>query len=476
MDSICTYLPSPLDRPPVTAHQVTFRHSPRSSVRKQKKGEVTTKSSEAFLSDIQIGNQIEITPDKHSKNPLCALAFKVKYDNHRGFIVWVRVYHGELKKNSEVLNTNTNMKEKIVQLYKIDADQIEPIDVLSAGDIGAVVGLTSTSTGHTLSHFGHTVKKFVQIDQPLFTPPVFMQTIEPDTFADQKELDNVLEILQLEDPTFHVKVIPETEEIVVCGLGELHLQIIENRLKELFTKPFRLGSVLVSERQSLVSEDEFTNESDLTYSGKKESFQLSFQLGPNAESTLIEGEGLLANSNYDNNIFEDSAKKSQCSSNTNREEIIDAIKEGVKVALYNGYGGFPVINARVSLTSFSFSLPTPQVAYIAAEMTLRGYLMKAELQLLEPVMKVEITVDEQFSGDVIGELTHSRKGTVRQVQSMGNTKVIEAIVPLRSMLGYSNTLRSIARGNCSYSMEFSGYDFSTTSRSQKDDDVSSTLS
>ena len=190
LTAICNYLPSPLDRRPVMAHYVSFRLPPSFS-RKNKKGRIRRGDLDRVESSAVFGENHYLNLDQNDKNPsLIALAFKVQFDLHRGFIVWVRVYTGFLKKNMEIWNTNKNVVEKVIQLYKIDASSIEPIDFLNAGDIGAVIGLSGTSTGHTLMNAGGKTefKNGVQICRPEFLPPVYMQTIEPETLVDQPDL------------------------------------------------------------------------------------------------------------------------------------------------------------------------------------------------------------------------------------------------------------------------------------------------
>ena len=481
LEGVCRYLPSPSDRPPVVARSVSFKQPPKTQYKKGKKDRLGGAS--AISPDVVLGEKFPVelsAPVEGSKKGkvggsgdagLCALAFKVRQDPHKGLVVWLRVYRGVLKKNMEIWNTNQNTREKVSQLYKIDADAIEPVDYLEAGDIGAAVGLSTTSTGHTLWQYDGGSKKdkgrtqVGQLCQPEFVPPVFMRTIETEGLADQQEMDQCLDILQLEDPTFHVKENPETEEVIVCGLGELHLQIIEDRLKQLFSKPFRLGDVQVSYRQCLLDGEEEVNfSSELLVNGKKEKCSVSMILEPN-EKTLVSRSDELLSSTTEQNSFETSVTGLD-------SETLSSLQDGVLSALYNGKFGVPVINVKASVTNLSFgsSSPSPLLAFIAAETALRTHFIENELQPLEPVMRVEITVDEQYSSDVLSELTRSRRATIQEVRQLSaastssssapttSSLMIEAVVPLKNMLGYSAVLRSIARGNCSFVMEFYGYD------------------
>ena len=481
LDGVCRYLPSPLDRPPVVAHSVSFKQPPKTQYKKGKKDRLGGAS--AISADVVLGEKFPVELSESSAEGskkgsggepgLCALAFKVRQDPHKGLVVWLRVYRGVLKKNMEIWNTNQNTREKVSQLYKIDADAIEPVDYLEAGDIGAAVGLSTTSTGHTLWQYdgGSSKKekksgaKVGQLCQPEFVPPVFMRTIETEGLADQQEMDQCLDILQLEDPTFHVKENPETEEVIVCGLGELHLQIIEDRLKQLFSKPFRLGDVQVSYRQCLLDDEEEVNfSSELLVNGKKEKCSITMTLEPN-EKTLMSRSDELLSSTTEQNSFETTVTGLD-------SETLSSLQDGVLSALYNGKFGVPVINVKAHVTDVSFgsSSPSPLLAFIAAETALRTHFLENELQPLEPVMRVEITVDEQYSSDVLSELTRSRRATIQEVRQLSaastsssaapttSSLMIEAVVPLKNMLGYSAVLRSIARGNCSFVMEFYGYD------------------
>ena len=473
LNAICTYLPSPLDRPPVVAHSVSFTQPPKTQYKKGKKDRL---GASTVSTDVVLGEKfpIELSFGEGKKGgddgSLCALAFKVRQDPHKGLVVWLRVYRGVLKKNMEVWNTNQNTREKVSQLYKIDAETIEPVDCLEVGDIGAAVGLSTTSTGHTLWQYEGSSKKekekhrIGQLCQPEFVPPVFMRTIETEGLADQQEMDQCLNILQLEDPTFHVKENPETEEVIVCGLGELHLQIIEDRLKQLFTKQFRLGDVQVSYRQCLMGDKEEVEFSEeLLVNGKKERCSVSMTLEPN-EKTLLSRSDELLSSTTEQNTFETWVPNLD-------PETLSSLQEGVLSALYNGKLGVPVINVKATVTDISFSSPSPSplLAFIAAEAALRNHFLQHELQPLEPVMRVEITVDEEYSSDVLSELTRSRRATIQEVRQLSSASsssstpttsslMIEAVVPLKNMLGYSAVLRSIARGNCSFVMEFFGYD------------------
>eukprot|EP00008_Paramoeba_atlantica_P003606 CAMPEP_0201486066 /NCGR_PEP_ID=MMETSP0151_2-20130828/10122_1 /ASSEMBLY_ACC=CAM_ASM_000257 /TAXON_ID=200890 /ORGANISM="Paramoeba atlantica, Strain 621/1 / CCAP 1560/9" /LENGTH=728 /DNA_ID=CAMNT_0047870473 /DNA_START=400 /DNA_END=2586 /DNA_ORIENTATION=+ len=471
MTASCSYLPSPLDRPAVMAHQVFFSRPPHAA-KKKSKSKYSVGVGDG-IGEVKVGKECHLQVDEESKNPLAGLAFKVKVDPHRGPIVWVRVYNGQLKKNMEVWNTNKNLLEKVTQLYKIDADAIEPAEVLNSGEIGAAVGLTETSTGHTLSQLGGSKGSFkkgaLQICQPEFIPPVFLQTIETDTMADQAALDEALGILQLEDPTFHVKVQPETEEVVVCGLGELHLQIIEHRLNELLgAKKFRLGSIQVSYRYCFGDSSEegevIEHHSEVSINGKKEecTIKLRVQSTRSGESITTEESdhgdhhhhSLLGHSSLEKNSFEDLSQTEM--------ELSQGIQDGVLSALFDGNAGIPVINAHVDLLSVTYSSPSPHLVFMGARNAIQNYVVnEADLTLLEPVMRTEITVDEAHSGAVISELTRGRKGTIQMVQFVDGRKVIEAIVPLKNMLGYSSVLRSIASGNCSHLMEFCGYDVSS---------------
>jgi elongation factor G len=258
----------------------------------------------------------------------------------------------------------------------------------------------------------------------------------------------------------------------MCGLGELHLQIIENRLKELFPKEFRLGNVEVSDRHKLLSDDVVSAAEEVIVNGKKETFQIKYEIGPSLQDrqdTNHHKHSLLFQSDSSSNIIEDNSPKYQIGVKHSPDEIWDAMREGFLVSLYTGKDGIPLIQTHIRLQEYAASSPSPQLAFMASESSLRKHLFSVDVATLEPVMNVEIRVDERYSSDVIAELTRARKASIQNVISSGADRVVSASVPLRSMLGYSAVLRSISRGNCSYSMEFRGYEESLRSHLDHDD-------
>ena len=468
LDAVGAYLPSPLDRPPVMAYKVKRNRSTTLSSQR--------KSTETNYQSNELEGEPQPLPfSRDADAPLCALAFKVKVDKHKGPIVWLRVYSGVLKKSSDVLNTNRNVKERVSQLYKIEADSLEPTDKLEAGELGAAVGLTSTSTGHTIMQMvgkGKESKKqsLVEICQPVFSPPVFLQTVEPESPSDQRSLEESLSVLALEDPSFHVKTDPETEQIVICGLGELHLQIIASRLQELHKKELRFGKVQISYKAAVEagSIGRVEVDEDVEIGARRENVKLVIEVS----SIPVEDEDDATNSKHgvqkeyfavsaSSNVVEmECAEDKSGQLKKEREQLLDAVEEAIHTSLQAGYrmSGIAYTNVKVRVTQVQSSSIEPIVVQRGVWLAMERAFQQIQSVLLEPVMKVDISVHEEYASDVVAELNRGRRANVLDFKRMMDARIVLALVPLKEMLGFSAVLRSLTKGNCSFGMEFAGYE------------------
>ncbi len=404
VDAIVYYLPSPLDLPPV-------------------KG-----------TDPKTGEQIERKSD--DSEPFAALVFKVAADPYVGTLSYFRVYSGHLNKGSYVLNTTTGEKERIGRILRMRADKREDIDEVFAGDIASTIGLKKTITGHTLCDEGHPIV----LEKITFPEPVISIRIEPKNKADEEKLNTALKRLSQEDPTFRVKGDEETGETIISGMGELHLEIIVDRIKREFNVEANVGRPQVAYKETIKAMAEAEGKYIRQSGGRGQYGHVWLRLEPKER-----GEGF---------EFKDEIKGGIIPS-----EFIPAVEKGVKEAMEKGViAGYPLVDMKVTLYDGSFhEVDSSEFAFkIAASMALQEATKKANPVLLEPIMRLEVIVPAEFFGDVIGDLA-SRRGKIKETKDRLNLKIIDADVPLSEMFGYATTLRSLTEGRGTFTMEFDRY-------------------
>ncbi len=405
LDAVVDYLPSPLDIPAITG------------VNPETGAEETREASD----DI----------------PFAALAFKIMTDPYMGQLAYFRVYSGVFEAGNYVLNSTKDKKERIGRLLKMHSNKREEIKEIRAGDICATVGLKFTTTGDTLCD----EKSPIILEAMEFPEPVISIAIEPKTKADQDKLSVALGKLASEDPSFRVRVDEETGQTVISGMGELHLEIIVDRLKREFKVEANIGNPQVAYRETFRKAVK-TEGKYIKQSGGKGNYGHCW-----LEMTPLEpGAGF----EFENKIVGGAIPK----------EYIPAIEKGVTEAMENGIvAGYPVVDFKVTVFDGSFhEVDSNEMAFkIAASMAFKDGMKQASPVLLEPIMKVEVVTPDEYMGDVMGDLS-SRRGRIEGMNVQGNAQVINAMVPLKQMFGYSTELRSITQGRATYTMQFDHYE------------------
>lgn len=369
--------------------------------------------------------------------PFCALVFKVAADPYVGTLTYFRVYSGVFQKGNYILNATKGSQERIGRLLRMHANHREEIDEIRAGDIAATVGLKDTITGDTLCDPNHPII----LEKITFPEPVISMKIEPNTKADQEKMSLVLKKLSEEDPTFKVKTDPETMETIVSGMGELHLEILVDRMKREFNVNVHTGKPQVAYKETIKDVVESEGKYIRQSGGRGQYGHVWLKLEP-----LERGKGFEFVNLIKGGIIP--------------QEFIPAVEKGVREAMEKGIlAGYPVTDVKVTLYDGSFhEVDSSDFAFkIAASMAFQEGAKKAKPTLLEPIMKVEVVIPEQFLGDVIGDLS-SKRGKILQMSERGMMKVIDALVPLGEMFGYATTLRSITEGRGTFSMQFDHYE------------------
>lgn len=406
LDSVVNLLPSPLDIPPVKGHDVR--------------------------------NHEKILERKADfKEPFAALAFKIMTDPFVGQLTYFRVYSGRLETGSHVYNASKEKKERIGRLLQMHANKREEIQEVKAGDIAAAVGLRFTTTGDTLCVENHPIL----LEKMEFPEPVISIAIEPKTQADQEKLGLSLQKLAVEDPSFRVKTDPDTAQTIISGMGELHLEIIVDRLLREFKVAANVGSPQVAYKETITtpvkSEGKFIRQSG----GKGQYGHCWVEFEP-----LERGKGY---------VFENAIK-----SGVIPKEFIPAIDKGIREAMTSGtLVGYPVADVKATLVDGSFhDVDSSEIAYkIAASMAFKDACRRANPALLEPIMSCEVVCPEANMGDIIGDL-NARRARILNMSARGNLQAIKADVPLAEMFGYSTELRSMSQGRATYTMEPSHYE------------------
>ncbi|HEX8413199.1 MAG TPA: elongation factor G [Sphingomicrobium sp.] len=404
LDAVVDYLPSPLDVPPI-------------------KGILPDGSEDSRASD--------------DKVPFSALAFKIMNDPFVGTLTFARIYSGQLETSSQVTNSVKDKKEKVGRMLLMHANEREDIQIAHAGDIVALAGLKDTTTGDTLC----AINAPIILERMEFPDPVIELSVEPKTKADQEKMGVALNRLAREDPSFRVSTDHESGQTIIKGMGELHLEILVDRMKREFKVEANVGAPQVAYREYLGKPVE------LTYTHKKQSGG-SGQFGE-IKVKVTPGE---RGSGF---VFIDSIKGGNVP-----KEYIPSVEKGMRETAETGsLIGFPIIDFSVELVDGKYhDVDSSALAFeICARGCMREAAQKAGIKLLEPIMKVEVVTPEDYLGDVIGDL-NSRRGQIQGTDTRGNAQAIEAIVPLANMFGYVNQLRSFTQGRAQYSMQFSHYD------------------
>ncbi len=409
LDAVIAYLPSPLDVPPVIGQD------PR--------------------------NGAEVLRTVDDKEPFSALVFKIAADPFVGKLAFFRVYSGTLKSGSYVLNATKGKKERIGRVVEMHANHREDIEEVYAGDIAAVVGLKDSFTGDTLADPDHPVI----LESMTFPEPVIEVKIEPKTKADQDKLAIALGRLAEEDPTFRVKTEPETGETLIAGMGELHLDVLVDRMVREFRVAANVGKPQVSYRETIRRPADGNGRFVRQSGGKGQYGHAVIKIEPREKGAGYE---------FVDKIVGGSIPR----------EYIKPIDAGIREALETGiYAGFPAVDIKVTLVDGSYhEVDSSEMAFkIAGSMAVKDAFEKADPTILEPIMRVEVIMPEEFMGDVIGDL-NSRRGHIEGMETRGTgeghrTQVVRAFVPLALMFGYATDLRSMTQGRATYSMEFSHY-------------------
>ncbi len=405
LDAVVDYLPSPIDIPPVKGID------PRTGK------EVVRKASD--------------------DEPLSLLAFKIMSDPYVGRLTYLRIYSGVLKAGSYAYNSTKGKVERIGRLLRMHANKREEISEVYAGGIAAAIGLKYTTTGDTLCDEKHPIV----LESMKFPEPVISVAVEPKTKADRDKLSVALQKLAEEDPTFRVKYDEETNQTIISGMGELHLEIIVDRLKREFKVGVNVGKPQVAYKESIKAKVKQEGKFIRQTGGHGQYGHVWLEIEP-----LERGKGF----EFVNDIVGGVIPK----------EFIPAVEAGVKEAMETGViAGYPMVDVKVRLFDGSYhEVDSSEMAFkIAASMAFREGAKRAKPYLLEPIMDVEVSVPEQYLGDVMGDI-NSRRGKIRSMEEKGKLKIIKAYIPLGEMFGYATVLRSITQGRGTYTMQFSHYD------------------
>ena len=417
LDRVLDFMPNPLDIPPVKGI------------------------------DPETEEEVKKAPDVNA--PFAALAFKIMTDPYVGRLTFARVYSGRLEKGSYILNSSTGNRERVGRLLEMHANDKKDLDYIQAGDIAAIIGIKEVHTGDTLCDEDHPVI----LEQITFPEPVIKLAVEPKTKADSEKLSTGLQKLAEEDPTFQVKTDHETGQTTIAGMGELHLEIIVDRLKREFKVEANVGAPQVSYRETISQKVDHREIYKKQTGGRGKFADISFEIGPIAEFEDYDGnedritreEGFI----FINEIVGGNIPR----------EFIPSVMKGFQQALTAGIqANYSVENIGVRLYDGSYhDVDSDQLSFeLCAKLGFRNSARKAKPKILEPVMKVEIITPEEYMGDVIGDL-NSRRGIMQSMDSNNEGSVVKAHVPLSEMFGYSTDLRSATQGRAVYSMEFHDY-------------------
>jgi elongation factor G len=400
VDAVVDYLPSPIDIPPARGQ------------------------------DPDTAAPVDVAADDNAK--FCSLAFKLWSDPFVGKLVFFRVYSGKLTKGDTVYNPRTNKRDRISRLIQIQADKREDIDTIYSGDIAAIVGIKNVTTGDTLC----SEDREILLEPPSFPDPVISMAIEPKTKLDQEKMSVALQRLAEEDPTFRVFTNEDTGQTIIAGMGELHLEIIRDRMMREFKVDANAGKPQIAYRETITKSSGGEGKLIKQSGGRGQYGHVIVDVRP-AER----GKGLVV----ENKVVGGTIPK----------EYIPACKKGIEEAILNGVvGGYPVIDVEVDIIDGSYhDVDSNELAFkMAAIFAVKDAFKKANPILLEPIMKVENSTPEEYQGDIMGDLNR-RRGRIMSIEAKGGLSVINAEVPLAEMFGYSTAIRSLSKGRSSYSME-----------------------
>ncbi len=394
----------------------------------------------------------EITRRHSDEDPFCALAFKLQTDPFVGQLTFFRVYSGVVKSGSYIYNSTTGEKERLGRIVRLQADKRTEIEEVYAGEIAAGVGLKEVKTSHTLCDEANPII----LEQIVFPEPVVAMRVEPKTKGDQERMGTALKKLSDEDPTFKVSTDEETMETIIAGMGELHLEILVDRMKREFNVEANVGAPQVAYRETIQSSAESEYKYVKQSGGRGQYGHVKIRIKPLEPLELAEGKSLPKNITREDHFeFVNSIKGGAIPG-----EYIPAVMKGCKEAMARGFvAGYKMEDVSVELFDGSFhDVDSSEIAFkLAAIHAFKAAASKAGAVLLEPIMKVEVRTPEQFMGDVNGNIS-SKRGQVEGMNEIGDKKVITAKVPLSEMFGYTNTLRSMTQGRASMMMEFDHYD------------------
>ena len=405
VDAVIDYLPSPIDIPPA-------------------KGQDPDDSS-----------PMEAITDDNAK--FCSLAFKLWTDPFVGKLVFFRVYSGKVTKGDTIYNPRTNKRDRISRLIQIQADKREDIDTIYSGDIAAIVGIKNVTTGDTLCDEDHPIF----LIPPSFPDPVISMSIEPKTKLDQEKMGVALQRLAEEDPTFRVKTDEDTGQTIIAGMGELHLEIIRDRMLREFKVDANSGKPQIAYRETITAAATGEGKLIKQSGGRGQYGHVIVNVRPGER-----GKGIVV----ENKVVGGTIPK----------EYIPACKKGVEEAILNGVvGGYPVIDVEVDIIDGSYhDVDSNELAFkMAAIFAVKDGFKKAKAILLEPIMKVENSTPEEYQGDIMGDLSR-RRASIKGIEAKNNLSIINAEVPLAEMFGYSTAIRSLSKGRSSYSMEPSHFE------------------
>jgi len=405
LDAVVEYLPAPTDVPAIEAH------------------------------DIDDYEKI-IVRNAKDEEPFSALAFKIMTDKYVGALTFIRVYSGVLKQGDSVYNSRNGKNERIGRLVQMHANEQKAIDEVRAGDIAACVGLKDVFTGTTLAD----LQKPVVLERMIFPEPVISQAVEPKTKADQEKMGIALSRLAQEDPSFRVFTDEETGQTIMSGMGELHLEILVDRMKREYNVEANVGAPQVAYRETIRKSVEQEGKYAKQSGGKGQFGHVWLRIEPNETGKGYE---------FLNEIVGGAIPK----------EFIPAVDKGLRDAIKNGVmAGYPVVDIKIALTDGSYhEVDSSEIAFrVAASMAFKDGCQKADPVVLEPIMAVEVETPEDYTGDVMGDLNR-RRGVILGMEDNFGAKMVSAEVPLAEMFGYSTTLRSMSQGRATYSMEFKKY-------------------
>jgi len=418
LDAVVDYLPSPLDLPPSTG--------------------INPKTGEPI--------------ERHASDdePFCALAFKLQTDPFVGALTFFRVYSGTVAAGSYIYNSRTGNKERVGRIVRLQADKREEVEQVFAGEIAAFVGLKDTKTSDTLCDEANPIV----LEQIVFPEPVVSVRIEPKTKADQEKMGTALRKLSDEDPTFRVSTDEETGETIIAGMGELHLEILVDRMKREFNVVADTGKPQVAYRETIMASADGEEKYVKQTGGRGQYGHVKIHL---KKLEPVDPEAKVSKNTTREDHFE---FINNIKGGVIPNEYISAIEKGIREAMGRGIlAGFPVVDISVDLYDGSFhEVDSSEIAFkIAASIAFQDAAKKAKPVILEPIMKVDVTMPEQFMGDITGSLS-GKRGSIEGMEERGLAKVVHAKVPLSEMFGYTTTLRSMTEGRGNMTMEFDHYD------------------